>query len=385
MPRPNPQKSPNSTETQGHPARLSAIDGWRAIAVVGVLWWHSWIHTGNPSLNLPIAGRVLNLERLGVVLGNGVHLFFVLSGFCICLSLARMHKAANGLREAAQFIAHRWLRLSPAFYGIMLVTALTLAAVGEAPLSANQLFAHLAWLGGLWPGGGWLSPAFWSLRVEWEFYLLAPLVIVPLVATGAARGILIALGLSLGYSYYAHCTPDGTAWQQDEHLPVHFAAFFWGVVAADGWLKGRSWFGAMKGWRVLLFGFVMAFTGRGLGSTDVFFALGRWGALGKTLGEPLMTFGFMTMIAASLHGGSSSALILGNRVIQWIGKRSYSLYLWHWWPCLWIGHALRAQWGVTPGAHYATLGLSLAVCLPLSWLSYRFLEQPYFRKPVQAS
>ena len=74
-----------------HPTspRLASIDGWRAIAVLGVFWWHTWIHTGNPSLILSIGSHGLNLQRLPVLLGNGVHLFFVISGFCIHQSITR--------------------------------------------------------------------------------------------------------------------------------------------------------------------------------------------------------------------------------------------------------------------------------------------------------
>ena len=370
---------PVQARSDAHPARLEAVDGWRAVAVLGVLWWHSWIHTGNPSLSVPVGSRSVNLERCLVLLGNGVHLFFVLSGFCICLSLAKGGAGESSIAGMARFVAHRWRRLSPAFYVVSLATAAALAVAGELPFSLGRLAAHAVWLGGVWPGTGWFSPAFWSLQVEWEFYLVAPLLVLPMVRRGSGWLALAALGLSLGYAYYAHSSPDGTAWRQDEHLPVHFAAFFWGAVAAEGWLHRRSWFFALRGRRFLALGFVAAFAGRGLGSTDVFLALGRWGTLGKVVGEPLMALGFAIMIVVSLNAGRARAGVLGSRALQWIGKRSYSLYLWHWWPCVWIGHALRAHWGATVEAHYATLVLATAVCVPLAWVTYRYCEQPYFR------
>ena len=359
------------------PNRLASIDGWRALAVLGVLWWHAWIHVGNPPLALSIAGVSINLQRLLVPLGNGVEFFFVLSGFCIQLSLTRGFPELN-LCSYGRFVWHRWRRLTPAFYFVCAVTAAALLFAGVAIAPSNYV-AHAFWLYGVWPGAWAFSPPFWSLQVEWEFYLLVPLLL--LIRRPALRWkILVALLLaSLVWRYYAHLTVDGIA-SGFEHLPMNFHGFAFGLILAHGWSGGARWVQRLYGPLPLIAGTTLAFVGRGLGSTEVFALAGPFGPLAKTLCAPLMTLGFALMIASTLGGGIRGFnRLLSSRPLQTIGRLSYGIYLWHWWPCVWIGNAFFNRHGPSAGIHYLTLAATLAISLPLAWITWTWFERPYFR------
>jgi peptidoglycan/LPS O-acetylase OafA/YrhL len=61
------------------------------------------------------------------------------------------------------------------------------------------------------------------------------------------------------------------------------------------------------------------------------------------------------------------------------------MYLWHWYPSLWIGRWLSASFGKTVLVQNAAMILSLALLVPLSALSYRWLEAPYFKNHLRST
>ena len=361
-------------------SRLAIVDGWRTVAAFGVIWVHAWTHTGNPSLLLHLGSYSTNVERWFVLLGNGVDLFFVISGFCISLTTTK--NPICRLSDYGQFIAHRWWRLTPAFYFVCLVTGIAVMATGGF-VTLSEILAHLTWTFEWWPGTHSLAPAFWSLQIEWQFYLTVPLLLA-LAKPKRQRWLLLVALLVISFAWrgWSHSTPDGIAGAGSQHLPEYLAAFIWGIIVADFWRSQPAWFTRIKGWPFLILGLSLAYFGRGLSSTEVFTTLRNFGVVAKTASHPFMTLGFAVMLAATLNGVRGLSAFLSTAPLQWAGKNSYSLYLWHWWPCLWIGHWVINFAGPTIGAHYTTLALTLMVCCPLAWLTYRYCEKPYFnRKP----
>ena len=353
--------------------RLAPVDGLRAVAVLGVIWWHTWIHTGTPALT--IAGG-LNLQRLLVPLGTGFQLFFVLSGFCLYLSYQRLRDLT--LWQAyGRFLQRRWWRLTPAFYFVCLITAAALW-IPLRHFSGLTVFGHTIWLFGWIPGCEVLSSVFWTLEVEWEFYLL-----LPLLFSGAGHrmrfgwlgGLMLA---SLVWRVWiVHGTPDGVATFGAGHLAAQFMPFAWGILAAECWLHYPALLKKIPALLCALLGVVLAYLGRGLESTEAFYFAAPWGWLPKAFSTPVMTLGFALILL--------STLVEGNRWLGWLslpffqltGRLSYGLYLWHWWPSFWTGTWIRQQLGDTVPAHYLTLAATLAICFPLAALSYRYLEKPF--------
>jgi peptidoglycan/LPS O-acetylase OafA/YrhL len=142
--------------------RIAPLDGLRSVAVLGVIWAHCWLFTGNPGL----FAFGVNFNKVIAILGNGVDLFFVISGFCMEL----MYANSKGF---AGFLRRRWLRIAPAFYVAGLATASYVWAT-TGLLEWRCLVEHLFFVHTVVPGAQVLASPFWSLATEWHFYMLLP-------------------------------------------------------------------------------------------------------------------------------------------------------------------------------------------------------------------
>lgn len=368
MPAPEPSAASNP--------RIDVVDGLRAVAVIGVIWWHSWIHSSNPGLILNLGGLDINLQRLLVPLGNGFNLFFVLSGFCIRLSLERLVRAPSW-SGGWRFLVHRWWRLTPAFYATVIGSfAVYWIYLDYAPWRA--LIPHALWLYGVIPYTPALAPQFWTLQVEWEFYLLAPALLLLLPrATLRWAAIVLLAAASLWYRARLALEPVLVNDAANSHLPTHFIEFAWGLGIAE-WkirLGDRARVGRHR-W-FFFGGLLLAYLGRGLQTTEVWQRAGSLGPLAKALSEPVMTAGFACVLIAALSSSGTLTRVLQHPWLQTIGRWSYGLYLWHWWPCLIVGVWLREHWGVSVGIHYLTMAVTLLITLPLAHYTYEFLEKPF--------
>jgi hypothetical protein len=81
----------------------------------------------------------------------------------------------------------------------------------------------------------------------------------------------------------------------------------------------------------------------------------------------------VVIIAAVVHRGAVMGKLLGNPVFRWVGTRSYGLYLFHW-P---IYEIIRKSAGAALSVKQ--LLLAMAITLPITELSYRFIETPVRR------
>ncbi|KVZ48870.1 acyltransferase [Burkholderia ubonensis] len=161
---------------------VKGLDGLRAIAVILVFLSHK--------------GHVLAIDvgRLGV------WTFFYISGFLIVGELHRSRHAVergtlSRCHALSLFLAKRALRIFPVYYVLLASLAIAHALFYQRGvdlgLAWHALFLSNLWIGVVkngWPG---TTSHFWSLAVEQQFYLIAPLA---LLATRASRHI--ALGIA---------------------------------------------------------------------------------------------------------------------------------------------------------------------------------------------
>lgn len=157
-------------------SRLDNIDLLRALAIVSVVSWH---YTGNWPGNLLRGDPAPFRVPFGWA---GVDLFFMVSGFCIFMTLERS-------RTLAEFWARRFARLQPAYVLGVLLTFAIVSVFGLPGHQASPIVAlgNLLWFD-IHPGWGFVDDAYWSLVVELEFYFCFGLI----YSLGRGRHVALA-------------------------------------------------------------------------------------------------------------------------------------------------------------------------------------------------
>lgn len=332
------------------------IEGLRAIAVGGVVAFHFGMS------DLP-GGFI------------GVDIFFVISGYLITRHLMQEIDCC-GTVDLWRFYGRRARRLLPAS---LLVIAVTLAAgyFILAP-SEQQLYAKGALFASSYVINLWLlrwsfdyfaadtanNPFlhFWSLSVEEQFYLLWPaLLLLAARFRPGEKGMVLFLGVA---------------------AVVSFAASAWMTVVSQPW---AFYFSPLRAWEFAVGGLVSFAVAERWASGFRFSPAMGWAGIGLiaatylTVSETDPFPGFIALVPVSgtamllLSGARRSAAgpaaLLSLPPFQWTGRLSYSLYLWHW-PVIVYATIL---W---PDLSLAGRLTCLLVTVALSYLSYRFVENP---------
>ncbi|MDA3020699.1 MAG: acyltransferase family protein [Actinomycetota bacterium] len=333
------------------------IEGLRALAVGFVILFHA--------------------KFLGLTGGFiGVDVFFVVSGFLITSLLITEHSSLGEI-SLKNFYARRARRLLPASALVIALTALAsriwleplrLKDIGTDAVASGGFFANI--LFGVrstdyLQAGQPPSPFqhFWSLSVEEQFYIVWPALLMLLLWKSRDRHTRAIVAVSiLSVASLALCIWQTTQSQPWAFFGLHTRAWELGIGA----LVALCWkyveqlptnFRAVIGW-LGLFAIVVS----GLTITE------KMAFPGKLALLPVVATALVLMAGQRSHWGPQR--ILSLQPLQWIGARSYSIYLWHW-PVLIIAesHAERAL-SITERL-IAITGAVIAASL-----SHHFLENP---------
>lgn len=346
------------------------IDGLRAIAIVLVVAYHA----GVPGFT---GGFI------------GVDVFFVISGYLITRILMKQTSSGSGV-VLSQFWAKRIRRLVPALAAMVVVTlalsalilspfewgALPREAIAAGLYVSNIVFARAEV--GYFDVHGVESPFLhtWSLGVEEQFYLLWPLLFVGVALlispSKRRRGLLTLFGVGAAASFALSLllTRRGSPWAFFS-LPTRAWEF-----AAAGILAAVTVPQVLQRPRV-----VNVLYGSGIlalaAAVIVFHGDQPYPGL-RAIVPVAATLALLTAGAAATPSPAVSRA-LSAPPLQWLGRLSYSWYLWHW-PTM----VLTVAW-LDTDTTAVRAAAGMAALLPAA-AAHRWIENPMrFGRPLVAS
>jgi peptidoglycan/LPS O-acetylase OafA/YrhL len=308
--------APAGSISQNH-HRLGGLDGLRAFSILFVIIFHlSWRLEPGP--------HTFFIRALATRASWGVNVFFVISGFLITwLLVSEQDKSGN--INLPRFYQRRFLRiLPPAFTYLLAVRILAtfgILAVTWADVAKSALFVR-----NVARGGAVETVHFWSLSIEEQFYLFWPLFMMVMRRSMQipATVFLVALApIWAAYNYHlASASAPVNPWRTD----INYDLLLIGCLIALGrhhprwgpWLRGRHFQRPLATNLAISVAFGVVFMPARL-SYPVIEALRPW----------LFAICVAVVINFVIEGHRNwlnRALDFGP--IVWIGRISYSLYLW---------------------------------------------------------
>jgi peptidoglycan/LPS O-acetylase OafA/YrhL len=319
------------------------INGLRGLAVLGVVLYHF----GAPGVSGGFAG---------------VDVFFVISGFLMTsIIFSKIEQRKFSLKE---FYLARAKRIIPAMvilclslilFGWFVLSTVEYAALAKHSLSSLTFLSNIIYYkeAGYFDVSSlekWLLHT-WSLSVEWQFYIIYPLIALmfsKILSLYAIKRIALIFTISVFF---------GGVWFSNIYpAPAYFL------------LPVRSW-EMLLGSLVYFYPLNLKFQFRKiLGFVGYFLILISFVIFDSTEAWPGSMAAIPTIGTAVVLYARSDFFLTNNLVLQWLGKVSYSLYLWHW-PIFVLGY----YYGLP---YWSIVGISLSIFL--AYLSFRYVESSDF-------
>ncbi|WP_411726794.1 acyltransferase family protein [Methyloglobulus sp.] len=282
------------------------INGLRAIAVIAVILFHFGV----------------SRMKGGFV---GVDVFFVISGFLMTGII--FNKVDRGNFSLIGFYLDRGRRIIPALAFlcfVLLVAGWSLLTPSEYKNLGKSVGGSLGFISNIifWREAGYFDQAShekwllhtWSLSAEWQFYIVYPLIILLL------RKWLAASRVRWGLFFFA------------------VFSFLISIYASGRWPSAAFYLLPTRAWEMLAGGLVYLFP---IAIKE------RTGTMLELIGIGLIAFSVMYASADDIWPGwlasipvlgavlvimskRNESLLTCNPIAQFIGKTSYSIYLWHW-------------------------------------------------------
>jgi peptidoglycan/LPS O-acetylase OafA/YrhL len=418
--------APPETATVRAKRIIPELDGVRAIACLLVIWLHINLITSD--MHIWTSGATPPLIHALLVSGSiGVTLFFVLSGFLLFLPYVQALLGTQPWPSARQFYLRRAWRILPGYYASLFLLVLLQQPQYLSPSHWRDLALFLVvFMDSIPATFQHLNGPFWTLAIEWQFYLLLPVLALgvralvgrlPLNGRGG-RGWRTAgcLVLLLGWGVFsryvgawlvAHPTAAppllprraldvlvfflyGVRGKYLEDFACGMLASLCYTVLRDPthsqalrrlqrispWVGGGVAGMALAGMALATHGALFAPSG----GSKISGLSGLAAALVWS-GELSLSLGFASGILAILFGGSRARLVFAWMPLRWIGLISYSLYIWHLPLLVVFMHQIGPRLSGLPtvlayALYWAWVGI---VVIPFATGVYWLVERPAIR------
>ena len=402
---------------------IAVLDGVRALACLAVVAYHITLMTTHDTPLWTPQGAPTLVSAVAFAGDTGVTLFFVLSGFLLFRPYAKaLLFPETDWPSTWRFYLRRALRILPVYYVSLIALAIILAPHYFNLAHTRQWLLFLTlFMDSSASTYQQINGPFWTLAVEWQFYLL-----LPFIALGMALlirrfkgfqkrlcmlllclGLLILWGIStraLGLYMTSH--PNGVFLPRA--LLMKIMPFIYGPLITTGlhgkfmedfaigmlastcytlslYQPGESKFQmVMSKFAPLFFAAgVLCLLFMALWKLDTWFHLVPVFDPVTTLYGPVSEFGFASgyglCVVAVLFGANWLKGPFEWRPLRWIGILSYSIYMWHL-PILKIfsDHFIAPLQGIAPklvlyGMYWACL---LVLVFPLCFAIFLSIEKP---------
>lgn len=335
---------------------IPALDGVRALACLIVVGYHINLITRSSHFWFP-AQEPLVLSALLLAGAAGVTLFFVLSGFLLFLPYARALLLKSSWPSTRRFYMRRAFRIIPAYYVCLFVLIILTHREYLRVDHWSQLALFLTFFmdstNAVWRA---INGPFWSLAVEWQFYLWLPWLALGIRALvwrcpprGRLPAVIVGLMVIIGWGmasqlwsnhFLAHPLPHTFGWKivtmlffghgkylQDFAIGGLISLLYIYTRYADSQNRLKN---ALQRCSPLLWvaglGLLLLMA---LWNYSVVWQNGQTGDLYLVYGEAGFSLGFGLCILALLFGNLHVQKLFSWTPLRWTGHVSYSTYMWH--------------------------------------------------------
>lgn len=345
---------------------LPALDGVRALSVVAVVLYH-----------------LDNDHMIGGYLG--VEVFFVVSGYLIT-GLLLTERTHRGHVDLAHFWLRRARRLLPAVVALIVAVCLYALAFARGDVAgfrgdgvASLLYVQNWWAiasdESYFAAFGRPSPLrhLWSLAIEEQFYLFWPVVVAVFMHRLGGRRLLIGATIVAVVASVALMASVADIADLDRaYYGTDTRAFglLAGAVLAMVWRPGPSL--EERGVPIPMIGLDVAAGLAVVALVWQFEFRSEFDSITFPWAFVWVDLATLLAIMSAATAGSAVARAMGARPLAELGKRSYSIYLWHWPVFVFLrpGQELPLEGALADGVR-------IAIALALAEVSYRRVEQPF--------
>lgn len=331
---------------------IAEIDGLRALAILAVIMFHAG--TGASG---------------GFV---GVDIFFVISGYLITRQLSFI--PSFSIRNVLAFWLRRIRRIVPALLAVsifsFIISLLLLMPAEQREFSKSLLAAilffanyHYAAIAGYFDTPSLAKPLLhtWSLGLEIQFYLLMPIASAFLLRGKNRQLPVLAVALILSLVLSAYDIGHGKSTIAFYGFPTRLWEFLTGsIVAVSNIRISKKYY----------LSYAIQISAIALAALPAFLYSRYTPFPGLYALAPCLGTAILIAVFESESRGPARA-IFGNRYSIWLGKHSYSIYLWHWPLLVFASYIL----GRHTQSYEGILVLALAVLLSVPTL--RYVETPF--------